>query len=156
VATAVLGGWRPTDLAETVARHAGTSRVPGLVPLLQAETDRHPRERVSAAWRADLDALGPASPLDLREVDGLQVALELGRTLVVLPPITVLLPPPGSAVADVTARALGDPRVLAGVRSLLAKAESTEFAEEVELLSAKAQELITRYALNRLLDEPAE
>jgi hypothetical protein len=43
-----------------------------------------------------------------------------------------------------------DPKVLARVRSLLAKAESTEFPEEAEALSAKAQELISRYALDRL------
>jgi hypothetical protein len=37
------------------------------------------------------------------------------------------------------------------VRGLLAKAESTGFAEEAEALSAKAQELMSRYALERAL-----
>ena len=40
---------------------------------------------------------------------------------------------------------------LAKVRALLAKAESTPFDEEAEALSAKAQELIARYSLGRLL-----
>lgn len=40
---------------------------------------------------------------------------------------------------------------LARVRALLAKAESTEYDEEAEALSAKAQELITKYALDRLV-----
>ncbi|MDT0185310.1 DUF2786 domain-containing protein [Microbacterium sp. ARD31] len=40
---------------------------------------------------------------------------------------------------------------LAQVRALLAKAESTDFEYEAEALYAKAQELITRYALGRLL-----
>ena len=43
-------------------------------------------------------------------------------------------------------------RKLATVRGLLAKAESTTFDDEAEALSAKAQELISRYALERLLD----
>jgi hypothetical protein len=40
---------------------------------------------------------------------------------------------------------------LAKVRALLAKAESTPFEEEAEALSAKAQELIARYALERFV-----
>ena len=42
-----------------------------------------------------------------------------------------------------------DHKVLAKVRALLAKAESTEFPEEAEALSAKAQELMSRYSLHR-------
>ncbi|HEX5945483.1 MAG TPA: DUF2786 domain-containing protein [Acidimicrobiales bacterium] len=42
-----------------------------------------------------------------------------------------------------------DPRVLHKVTSLLAKAESTNFPEEAEALTAKAQELMTRHAIDR-------
>lgn len=42
---------------------------------------------------------------------------------------------------------------LARVRALLAKAESTPYPEEAELLSAKAQELVARHALDGLLTE---
>jgi hypothetical protein len=41
--------------------------------------------------------------------------------------------------------------VLNRIRGLLAKAESTEFPEEAEALSAKAQELMTRYAVDHAL-----
>ena len=58
-----------------------------------------------------------------------------------LPPVS------GTTPAPQAERALGR------VRALLAKAESTTFAEEAEALSAKAQELISRYSLERLLDE---
>lgn len=47
---------------------------------------------------------------------------------------------------------------LARVRALLAKAESTQFEEEADALTAKAQELISKYALEDLLasaQEPA-
>lgn len=40
-------------------------------------------------------------------------------------------------------------RVLARVRALLAKAESTTFPDEAEALSAKAHELMARYAIDR-------
>jgi hypothetical protein len=55
----------------------------------------------------------------------------------------------GDAVAG------ADPRVLARVRGLLAKAESTSFPEEAEALSAKAQELMARHALERAAVDPA-
>jgi hypothetical protein len=44
-----------------------------------------------------------------------------------------------------------DPKVLARVRALLAKAESTAFPEEAEALSAKAQELMGRHALEQAM-----
>ena len=42
-----------------------------------------------------------------------------------------------------------DEKKLSRVRALLAKAESSSFPEEAEALSAKAQELMTRHALDR-------
>ncbi|WJJ10478.1 DUF2786 domain-containing protein [Prescottella equi] len=44
-----------------------------------------------------------------------------------------------------------DPKVLNKIRGLLAKAEATEFAEEAETFTAKAQELMTRYAISAAL-----
>jgi len=44
-----------------------------------------------------------------------------------------------------------DPGVLHKVRSLLAKAESTTFPEEAEALTAKAQALVERHAIDRAL-----
>ena len=57
-----------------------------------------------------------------------------------------ILPP----MPPVGARADGDvdERTLAKVRALLAKAESTTFPAEAEALSAKAQELMTRYRID--------
>jgi hypothetical protein len=46
-----------------------------------------------------------------------------------------------------------DEKKLSRVRALLAKAESSSFPEEAEALSAKAQEFMTRYALDRALVE---
>jgi hypothetical protein len=44
-----------------------------------------------------------------------------------------------------------DQRILGRVRALLAKAESTEFPEEAEALSARAQELMARHSIDRAL-----
>jgi hypothetical protein len=44
-----------------------------------------------------------------------------------------------------------DPRILDKVRALLAKAESTGFAEEAEALTAKAQQLMARHSIDEAL-----
>lgn len=44
-----------------------------------------------------------------------------------------------------------DPKVLGRIRGLLAKAEATEFVEEAETFTAKAQDLMTRYAISAAL-----
>jgi hypothetical protein len=46
-----------------------------------------------------------------------------------------------------------DPKVTQRVRALLAKAESTDFAEEAEAFTAKAQELIARHAIDQAMLE---
>ncbi|MEV3925025.1 DUF2786 domain-containing protein [Actinomadura coerulea] len=48
-------------------------------------------------------------------------------------------------------RAEADQRILGRVRALLAKAESTEFPEEAEALSARAQELMARHSIDHAL-----
>jgi hypothetical protein len=48
-----------------------------------------------------------------------------------------------------------DDKVLGRVRALLAKAESTDFPEEAEALTAKAHELMARYAIDRVLLDTA-
>ena len=152
--TVVRGGWSPGDLAEITCRRLSGGHVPELAALLTAERDRHPRDRVPAAWREDLARLGTSQPVDLRTRAGLEQALGLAGLCTVLPAISVLIPPPGTtATRQVMAGGRSDDRQLARVRALLAKAESTEFEDEAEALSAKAQELISRYALGRLVEE---
>ncbi|HVK23336.1 MAG TPA: DUF2786 domain-containing protein, partial [Actinokineospora sp.] len=65
-----------------------------------------------------------------------------------LPSLPHILPLPGDALMSAVRAGL-DPKVLNRVRGLLAKAESTSFPEEAEALSAKAQELMTRYAFEQ-------
>jgi hypothetical protein len=81
----------------------------------------------------------------------MRAAIEALSLLMTLPTLPRILPLPGTAVAGGGHRRNADPNVLARVRALLAKEESTEFPEEAEALSAKAQELMSRYALERAL-----
>ncbi len=90
-------------------------------------------------------------------------ALRLLARLHELPPLARTLPPPSawraeqpSAPAPRTTTPRGEPspnrdKVLSTIRSLLAKAESTEFAAEAEALSAKAQAMMTRHAIDEAL-----
>ncbi|MFA1551266.1 DUF2786 domain-containing protein [Actinomadura chokoriensis] len=107
-------------------------------------------------------------------------ALELAHLLETLPKLPPLTAPPGSGPSDRDSftthsagtgsswggapgggtsgaevsreRARGvDQRVLGKVRALLAKAESTEFPEEAEALSARAQELMARHSIDHAL-----
>ena len=48
-----------------------------------------------------------------------------------------------------------DPKLLTRVRALLAKAESTTFPEEADALTAKAQQLMSRHAIDAaMIDDP--
>lgn len=79
-----------------------------------------------------------------------------------LPPLEVLLPLPGtvrrteasklvSAPTREGTASAADDRMLGRIRALLAKAESTEFTEEAEALSARAQELMAKYSIDHAL-----
>lgn len=154
VVTVVRSGWSPGDLAEITRRRLSGDHIPALAALLTTERDRHPADRVAEAWDADLERLGPLEAGNLRTPTGLEQALGLAGVFALLPAVTVLIPPPGTrATWHGTVGGMPDDRQLARVRALLAKAESTEFEEEADALSAKAQELISRYALERLVDE---
>ena len=161
-------GWTPSDLGHVVRRDLDVHHVPVLAALLEAEVARHGRHRVDATWLDELASLKVQRPADLRVVGDLGLALGLASTLVVLPPIEQVLPAPGAVrpsaargrVPDVTPGAVPvgerDVARLAKIRALLAKAESTEFPEEAEALSAKAQELVSRYSLERLVAHAAD
>lgn len=82
----------------------------------------------------------------------LHTALALAGFLQTLPGLARLFPLPGTATR-VRAAATVAPsgKVLARIRGLLAKAEATEFPDEAEALSEKAQELMAKFSLDRAL-----
>lgn len=153
VSGAVTSGWCPDDLVELVRRQG----VPGDLSLLAHHLGADARTgQVSRPWRDQLDRLSALAPGDGPDGDvaAIAAALHLALLLHAQPSLPVATARVGSGRPERAAAAVEGElaRKLATVRGLLAKAESTTFDDEADALSAKAQELISRYALQRLLD----
>lgn len=159
------GGWLPRDVIEVTRRNCTELAVALMLDVLAADALRYASAEVHPRWVESLRATGAtvwwqpgrlrlAQFADRHRVTGpalVPMVIELLAALMSLPALPELVPPPGrrGGPADPAWAAGVDQRVLARVRNLLAKAEATEFPEEAEALSAKAQELMTRYALER-------
>ena len=117
-----------------------------------------------AWWGSDADYLRARYALgrDAEFIVTVATAVETLHAFHQLPALEKLLPLPGTArpasterTATASARAAGtasaDERMLSRIRALLAKAESTEFAEEAEALSGRAQELMAKYSIDHAL-----
>lgn len=162
-------GWQPADVTHTARRKATAGSVPLAVTLIAEHARRtSAMERAPDTWVDQLRELGA---LDARggsvvgtwqrserpsPVDAWRIALQLLGVLRSTPRIELLVPPPsrwGGARrrASPAGAAAGEDRALRVIRGLLAKAEATEFAEEAETLTAKAQELMTRHAVDAAL-----
>ncbi|WP_037915398.1 DUF2786 domain-containing protein [Actinacidiphila yeochonensis] len=125
-------GWQGADLA----RMAGRDLEPRHRRLAEALTAEGDLEDAAAAFAAGerLDRFSTASAcVEL---------LCLWMTLPRIPALTAEPPAPSRA---------GDSKMLARVRTLLAKAESTGFPEEAEALSAKAQHLMAKHSIDDAL-----
>jgi hypothetical protein len=128
-------GWEPPDLIRMARRELRPEHV-SLAESLLVDTSTEPPGELLAAYgrRERLDRFSTATAV-----------LELLRLYGRLPAITPLAAPPPSGRP-------GKPhRMLARIRALLAKAESTAFPEEAEALSAKAQHLMARHSIDDAL-----
>ena len=161
-------GWQPADVAHAARRQAAAAAVPLAVALIAEHARRTDAvSRAPDAWVDQLQELGASGPGDPAVVaawhrgarrspaEAWRIVLQLAGTLLSAARIEVLVPPPsrwGAARPRPTGEpAPGDDRVLRRIRGLLAKAESTEFPDEAEALTAKAQELMTRHAVDAAL-----
>jgi hypothetical protein len=108
-------------------------------------------------WPPVVGRAGEPGVARLQAVEVAVVTVALVRSLPRLPRLGPL-PGEGGAAPGSRPRAgrrgagghlHADPRVLHKVTSLLAKAESTNFPDEAEALTAKAQELMTRHAIGQ-------
>lgn len=166
------GGWFPADLERIVRREAdGTTLAALVVDAVAAEAARPPAARPpqDPRWAGQLRDLGAEVwwPSDGGYLDALTArrrtsrfetahdVLAALRALARLPRITPLPAPPQSAGPGGTAGAAAD-RALGRIRGLLAKAEATDYAEEAEALSAKAQELMARHSIDEALLDRAD
>jgi len=156
-------GWQPAELHRVVTRR-GSGVQPSLITdAVAAYLRGFAPKAVDQRWRAQADELD-ARPwwgddadhlrqvLRHRRVDRvtlIDAVLTLLGVLRDLPPIEMLVPPPGQAAA--ARRAPGTDAKLERVRALLAKAEATTFPAEAEAYTAKAQELISRHSIDEAL-----
>lgn len=165
--------WQPADLHRALEHSCGTkhARVGAEAALRQLQTYRP--GPLPPRWQAQMDAMDPgtdplgfgdqatgrcwAAPVHPRPEQrrhALVVAVETVAYLQSVPRLPKIGPLPGEPVQSsghVSAHV--DPSVLHRVSSLLAKAESTSFPQEAEALTAKAQELMARHAIDMALIE---
>lgn len=154
-------GWQPYDVHRITTRRAGAEAATLAGDAVAAEVDRRPASAVHPRWLEQLEQIGASVWWQREEPRLTQWARRRGRSpaqalsravaaLAVLAPLPALPDLPLSP-----AREGVDQKMLARVRALLAKAESTQFPEEAEALSAKAQELMSRYSFEQALVAPA-
>ncbi len=165
-ACAVLwrGGWQPVELHRVVARREHSTHASLVTDAIAAHLRPFPRASVDERWFAQAEALRASVwwDSDVTYVDEVAARWKLDRVAVLdavltllgalarLPPIGVLVPPPGTSAGRGTGGSL-DVRLLERVRGLLAKAESTDYPAEAEAYTTKAQELVARHSLDAAL-----
>ncbi|MCT9091291.1 DUF2786 domain-containing protein [Streptomyces sp. ASQP_92] len=142
-------GWQPADVVRIVRRDLDEPQVRILSGLIRDELASY--ERLPARWQGQVDEL-PGEPWRADRFSYATAVLELYRTLLALPAIEPAGPAPGaSGAAGLGPPVHGEPKTLARIRALLAKAEATGFPEEAEALTTKAQELMARHSVDDAL-----
>jgi hypothetical protein len=146
-------GWQPADLLHITRRSLGAAEVRLAVWAILYEArisraiDRAPR-----AWCDQLVQIAQLTGVDRADAAG-----PIHRTALTvlwrhLPRLPAECPSPsqwprGRGDYDAVRRHEAEPKVANRIRGALAKAERSEFAEEAETFTAKAQELITRHGV---------
>ncbi|MDN5856569.1 MAG: DUF2786 domain-containing protein, partial [Actinomycetia bacterium] len=159
-------GWLPLDLVEHARRTVTARSQDLLTDIVAAQVSQYGSTSLHPRWRESLERAGTAARRctggpavtswaerhGLARADTVTEAIGLLAVLHRMPALPPIVAPPGSreatrAAAQLDGRSSVGPKVLARVRGLLAKAESTAFSDEAEALSAKAQQLMNRHAL---------
>lgn len=167
------GGWQPAEVVRAVRRRVGPDHA-DLVRTAVAASHTLIEAQPPAAWADQLAEMGAAQPWwgkgrdwlgpwslqkGMSFEEALRLAMEALGVLMRLPVMEAVLPPPQKWGSMPTHRAAAhrpvDDAVLAKVRALLAKAESTNFEHEADALTAKAQELMARHAIDEAVANDA-
>lgn len=155
-------GWTPGD----VVQHARRRLEPGVEPLLLAviasEHRAYEEPAIDPRWLDQLTDFGIVPPYAELQLTTWAADQRLGRYLTLhtaltvagflqsLPGLARLFPLPGAPARARTSVVPND-KMLARIRALLAKAEATDFPDEAEALSGKAQELMAKFSLDQAL-----
>jgi hypothetical protein len=167
-ARAWRSGWQPAEVVRHFRRELGKREAAMATDAIAAEMRGYAPATVDGRWTAQLEAIDAqvwwerdgryAGAWCKRERADrkalIHCAVVVGACLHCLPPLQELCPRPGTARVFASGRLSADEvgeKVLRKVRALLGKAESTEFPEEAEALTARAQELIARHSIDAAL-----
>jgi len=159
-------GWQPAELARVARREHTTGHGRLVVDAIAAQMRSYSTATVDQRWQSQLAELaaqvwwehddhyvtawGEREGLDRAQV--IAIVIETLHLLATLPPIEPIGPMPGTATsAAASPPADLDQRLITRVRALLAKAESTDFPEEADAFTAKAQELMARHRIDHTL-----
>jgi hypothetical protein len=164
--TAWSRGWAPGDVVQHSRRKLDQVVESLLLAAIASEHRSYPAKSIDPRWLDQLTDLSISTPYaELRLTAwaadrrlprylALHHALALAGFLQALPAIARLYPLPGAALPGRPVHAApASGKMLARIRGLLAKAEATDFPDEAEALSAKAQELMAKFSLDRALVE---
>ena len=172
-------GWQPIDVVNVTRRLLDNAHADVAAAAVADDAKYDAGQPMHPQWAGQLENLDPwwegrtrsSTPwlLHVADITGTprRAIIEQGVDLIDqfsrLPNLPTLIPPPGpgAAAAARSHASFGgrgapgvadiDEKVLAKVRALLAKAESTPFPEEAESFTGKAQELMTRHSIDRAM-----
>ncbi|MET9316977.1 DUF2786 domain-containing protein [Kribbella sp. NPDC003505] len=156
-------GWAPADVVQHGRRQLEAAVEPLLLAAISAEHQQYAPAAIDPRWLDQLTDLGVPQPFaELRLTAwaatarvgrylSLHHALALAGFLQTLPVMARLLPLPGAPARPARPAVPVDAKLLARIRALLAKAEATEFPDEAEAMSGKAQELMAKFSLDSVL-----
>ncbi|MEU2944090.1 DUF2786 domain-containing protein [Nocardiopsis alba] len=167
IADAWARGWQPAETVRHVRREAGPLAASVCADVVAADLERHSAATVDPRWNEQVRALDVDPPRGsgeallehlgsehgLMRFEVVEVVLRLLALLRTLPPMRRLGPPPGNFRPGARPSIPVDQGRLQRVRALLAKAESTEFPQEAEALTARAQEMMARHSIDLALVE---
>ena len=165
-------GWQPGDVLHLARRQLTVVHLEVLRAAIAVELAGYPPSTVHPRWHAQLAEfeirLAPSPGAEWLLSCGprrdvvrtVSTAIDVAAFLTCLYPVKRLTHLPGKASASGVARAADvDDKVLARVKALLAKAESTTYEAEAETFTAGAQALMARHSIDAALlaaaaDEP--
>jgi hypothetical protein len=151
IAGALDSGWAPHEITRVVRRQAGATAASIMAGPLAAVASRRPARGggpVSAPRQEkSLRKLDPASSSWKDDLATAIAAFSVLEHLPVLPDLG------GIRSRTRNVRSYEEERMFTRIRGLLTKAESSDYAEEADAFMAKAQDLMSRYCIDRTMVE---
>lgn len=151
------GHWRPSEIVRQVRRRGAATGEQVVASVAHSAWRRGGDGVTDPTWAAEAVSMEPANwrinPAAPTWPDDVEAAIGVLGVLSHLPPLPECR---SSRSPSGSTRATPKGRVLEKVRHLLSKAESTSFPDEAEALTAKAQELLARYSIDRAIVEGSD